>query len=161
MAHQPDSFFQIIRSPFKFRWMLLTRLPAAWIAGIRLRQIDNNGCTVYVRHQWINQNPFRSMYFAVLSMAGEMSTGLPFLAAIYKRPKPVSMLVVGMQAEFYKKAVGTISFACQDGAAIFSAVDKTLETGEGQTVVCTAIGSNEGGEQVAKFVITWSVKAKL
>jgi hypothetical protein len=34
------------------------------------------GCVATVKHRWINQNPFNSMYFAVQAMAAELSTGL-------------------------------------------------------------------------------------
>jgi hypothetical protein len=30
---------------------------------------------VSVKHRWINQNPFNSMYFAVQAMAAELATG--------------------------------------------------------------------------------------
>ena len=41
-----------------------------------------------VKHRWINQNPFNSMYFAVQAMAAELSTGaLVMIANSKKRQK--------------------------------------------------------------------------
>jgi hypothetical protein len=73
---------------------------------------------------------------------------------------PVSMLVVGLTAEFRKKAVGTIAFTCPDGLAIAQAVAESRATGEGRTVVCTSAGLDEAGDVVAVFQITWSFRAK-
>jgi hypothetical protein len=115
---------------------------------------------ITVKHKWLNQNPFRSMYFAVQSMAAEMSTGLLAFGQLYQRNPPVSMLVVGMEAKFHKKAVGKISFYCEDGLAIANAVEAATQTGQGQTIQCYSIGKNEAGETVSEFWFTWSFKAK-
>ena len=40
------------------------------------------------------------------------------------------------------------------------AIEKTIVTKEGQTVVCTSVGTNENGERVSEFTLTWSFKAK-
>ena len=36
------------------RWML-SKLPAAWLTGVRLTLIDEDKCEVKVRFKWINQ----------------------------------------------------------------------------------------------------------
>jgi hypothetical protein len=72
----------------------------------------------------------------------------------------VSMLVVGLQAEFTKKAVGLIAFTCPDGAAIAAAVAESRATGEGHTVACTSTGRDQVGDVVAVFRVTWSFRAK-
>jgi hypothetical protein len=70
------------------------------------------------------------------------------------------MLVVGLQAEFSKKAVGLVVFTCPDGAAIAAAVAESRAAGEGRTVVCTSTGRDEAGDEVAIFRVTWSFRAK-
>ena len=54
---------------------LFFKLPSAYLCGVRVKQIDDDHCVVSVKHRWINQNPFNSMYFAVQAMAAELSTG--------------------------------------------------------------------------------------
>ena len=130
------------------------------IAGLKVLELQENKATVSVRFKYINQNPFHSIYFAVLSMAAELSTGVLGFANIFKRNPPVSMLVIKMQGEFYKKAVGKIKFTCTDGKAIEEAVALTITTGEGVVVNCISVGINEQNEEVAKFIFTWSFKAK-
>jgi hypothetical protein len=65
-----------------------------------------------------------------------------------------------MESHFYKKAVGVITFTCNDGNAIIDIVKTAKETGEGVTLVSKSTGVNQDGEVVAEFFITWSFKAK-
>ena len=154
------AFQQEITNPIKFRLFMLQRLPSALFAGLRVKTLDEKHSIVTVKYKWFNQNPFKSMYFAVQSMAAEMSTGLLASAQVYQRNPAVSMLVVGLEAKFVKKAVDTISFTCEDGDAIDEAVGSSIATGEGRMVKCHSIGTNLAGEVVSEFWITWSFKAR-
>jgi hypothetical protein len=153
-------FHQQITNPFKFRLFMLQRLPAALFAGLRIRSFDQQQAIVCVKYKWFNQNPFRSMYFAIQSMAAEMSTGLLASAQVYKRDPAVSMLVVGLEAKFVKKAVDTISFTCKDGEIIDRAVQSAIATDQSTLVRAHSTGTNLAGEIVSEFWITWSFKAK-
>jgi hypothetical protein len=159
VAAAQHAFSQQVLSPAKLRLFFLRRLPMAWLAGLRLRALTAEAATVTVRYKYLTQNPFRSLYFACLAMAAELASGIQARRHI-QGLGPVSMLVVGLQAEFHKKAVGTIAFTCADGAAIAAALAESRATGEGRAVACTSTGRNEAGEVVATFVITWSFKAK-
>ena len=154
------AFRQQITNPFKFRMFMLQRLPSALFAGLRVKALDEQLAVVTVKYKWFNQNPFKSMYFAVQSMAAEMSTCLLASGQVYQRDPAVSMLVVGLEAKFVKKAVDTISFTCTDGDAIDEAIVLSMATGEGKTVTCHSIGTNLAGEVVSEFWITWSFKAR-
>jgi len=156
-----QAFKKQLTNPIKYRLFMLSRLPMGFVSGLKIVQLQEAGASVSVKFKWVNQNPFRSIYFAVLSMAAELSTGALAFGQIYQRKPSVSMLVVKMEAEFYKKAVGRIVFTCNDGNAIANAIEQTIETGEGISVPCTSIGVNEQGEEVAKFVFVWSFKAKV
>ena len=160
MNPQFHSFRKVISQPLKFRWFMISKLPMGFISGLKLEALDPSAATVSVRFNRLNQNPFRSIYFAVLSMAAELSTGVQAFAQVYGRKPAVSMLVVKMNAEFYKKAVGTIRFTCTDGVLIEEAIEKSIATKEGVTVDCTSVGFNEAHEPVARFIFTWSFKAK-
>src|SRR5688500_14012695 len=100
------AFFSIIRNRLKYRLFLLKSLPAAWFSGLKIEAVDEQHCTVSVPFKWFTQNPFRSTYFACLSMAAEMSTGALAMANVYGRRPGVSMLIVGLEASFGKKATG-------------------------------------------------------
>jgi hypothetical protein len=163
-AAAPDSspaaaFRRQVLSPAKLRLFLLRKLPMAWLAGLRLTALTPAAATVTIRYKYLTQNPFRSIYFACLAMAAELASGIQAMLHV-QGGGPVSMLVVGLTADFSKKAVGTIAFTCPDGAAIAQAVAESRATGEGRTVVCTSTGLDEAGDVVAVFRVTWSFRAK-
>ena len=154
------NFIRIAANPFLFRLYLLTRLPSAFFAGLRITHLDASACTVTVPYKWFTRNPFRSTYFACLAMAAEMSTGALWMAQLYKRKPSVSMLVVHLEANYFKKATGRTHFQCSDGLLISDAIQKAIATGEGQTIRARSAGANPSGEPVAEFFITWSFKIR-
>lgn len=160
MNPQFPAFKKIITHPVRFAFFKLIKLPAAFIAGLKVAYIDEQKTIITVKHGWLNQNPFKSMYFAVQAMAAEMSTGLFPVGQTYRRNPPVSMLVVGLEAKFIKKATGLISFTCNDGMEVARMIEEAIATKEGKTLVCKSIGTNEQGDVVAEFAITWSFKSK-
>lgn len=160
MNPNTTAFIRQMKSGMKFRMFLISKLPAAWLAGVRIREIDEKRCLVTIPYKWLSQNPFRSTYFACLSMAAEMSTGALAMAQLYKINPPVSMLVVKVESEYFKKATGRTRFVCHDGELFQKAVEETIATGESRTVRAKSIGRNAAGEVVAEFYITWSFKAK-
>ena len=144
----------------KMNKFLMFKLPSAYLCGVKLKELDTNKAIVSVKYKWINQNPFKSMYFAVQSMAAELSTGAIVIKKIKESGKQISMLVTNHNGKFTKKAVGRITFTCTDGSLIDEALKKTIETGEGQTIVMKSIGENEQGEQVSVYEFEWSVRLK-
>ena len=155
-----NQFSDLVNSPFKFRLYLLTKLPAAFFSGIKIKTFTPEEATTVVPFKWLTQNPFRSTYFASLAMAAEMSTGLLALNNIYKKKPAVSMLVTKMEANYFKKAVGKTWFNCNQGLDIKDAVQQALENPDGSTVTIKSTGRNEQGEIVAVFVFTWSFRKK-
>jgi hypothetical protein len=153
-------FSALISSPIQFRFFLFQKLPAAFFAGLRIHYFDDQKCVVRIRYSWFSQNPFKSIYFAVEAMAAEMCSGMLAFGQVHKRNPKISMLVVKMEVNFIKKATGTILFTCEDGALIQAAINESIETGEGKTIVCMSKGKNSANETVAEFLITWSFKAK-
>jgi hypothetical protein len=155
------TFIKTMKHPVKFRLFLLTKLPSAFFAGVRVREADEKRCVVTVPFKWYTQNPFRSTYFACLSMAAEMSTGALAMAHLYKRNPPVSMLVVKVESEYFKKATKRTSFVCEDGPLFQEAIEESINTGEPRIVRAKSTGRNSEGEVVAEFYVTWSFKTKL
>jgi hypothetical protein len=167
MNQQPESsaqtsnlFFRLIRNPIKFRLFLLQKLPAAAFSGLKIKNANQQQCVVSIRYKWFTQNPFRSTYFACLSMAAEMSTGALAMALVYKRQPAVSMLITGNEAKYFKKATGTTIFTCVEGEKVKATIETAISTGEAQTVILESIGRNNKNEVVAEFLFTWSFKCK-
>lgn len=147
-------------SPAKLNVFLFLKLPSAFWSGVRVKSISEEQCVVTVKHRWFNQNPFKSMYFAVQSMAAELTTGALVMMQIKNSGKKISMLVANNNGNFSKKATGRITFTCNDGHLIEDAIKKTIATGEGQTIWMKSIGVNEKGEQVSELNFEWSIKLK-
>ena len=160
MASNFELFAKQMVSPFKFKMFLLSKLPSAYFSGVRIKSINEKKCEVTVPFKWFSQNPFRSTYFACLSMAAEMSTGALALGHLYKRKPAVSMLVVKTEGVYFKKAVDKTTFICEAGDEINKMIEESVVTGESRTVRAKSIGKNNAGELVAEFYITWSFKAK-
>jgi phage terminase large subunit-like protein len=130
--HSPDSFLKIATHPLRYRWFTFLQLPSAFFSGVRVAEANAKECVTTVKYKWFSKNPFRSTYFACLSMAAEMSSGILAMAHAYKRQPTVSMLVVRMEAHYHKKAVGRTNFICEDGDVIQMCIEKAITTQEGQ-----------------------------
>jgi len=160
MSDSVASFIRLMKHPVKFRAFLFMKLPSAFFAGVRLKDINEQRAEVTVPYKWFSQNPFRSTYFACLAMAAEMSTGSLAMAYLYKREPAVSMLVVGLEASYFKKAVSRTIFICEDGTAFLKAIEEAIATGEPRAVKAKSTGRNRDGEIIAEFFITWSFKRR-
>lgn len=143
-----------------FNRFLLFKLPSAFICGVRVKEITFNRCIVSVKHRWINQNPFNSMYFAVQAMAAELTTGALVMLHIQESAKNIGMLVLSNTSVFTKKATGRITFVCENGNEIQLAIKNTIETGQSQTFWLKSVGTNEKGEQVSEMNFEWTIKLK-
>lgn len=155
-----NKFLQLIHSPIRFRLFMLSKLPAAFFSGVRLKYADDKQAIVSIRYKWFSRNPFKSTYFACLSMAAEMSTGILAMANVYERKPAISMLVVKTEGTFSKKATGITTFTCEDGLAFEQTVQEAAASGKSNSIAARSIGRDKEGNIVAEFIITWSFKAK-
>ena len=147
-------------TPKRVNLFMLLKLPLAYIGGVRVKTLSEEQATVKITHKWMNQNPFKSMFWAAQGMAAEMSTGVLVMKAIEDSKENTSMLVTHQEANFYKKATGKILFTCKGGDEIRKAIKMSKQSKEGQVVQLIAEGKNEDGVVVSKFNFEWSLKVK-
>lgn len=145
-------------NPLIFWFAMLFKLPSAVFWRLKIKTLDQNKCEVSIPYFWRSQNPFRSIYFAALAGAGELSTGAFCQMAIAGKGK-FSMLVVDFKAEFHKKADQKILLTCDQGQELFALID-SMEVNDTATLTMVSTGRNPSGEMVARFFITWSFKRK-
>ena len=138
---------------------MLFKLPAAWLTGVRLTLIDESKCEVKVRFKWINQNPYRSMFWAVQAMAAELTTGMLLTKSIQDSNTDISMLLVSNKSSFYKKAVGKITFVCDEGEIAKQLINSTIKNTSSKAWF-KAKGYDEAGDQVSEFDFEWSCKKR-
>ena len=147
-------------TPAKVNFFNFIKLPLAYLGGVRVQSITDREAIVTIKHKWMNQNPFKSMFWAAQGMAAEMPTGILVMKAIDDSKRKVSMLVTHQEGRFTKKATGKIIFKCVDGSLIKQAIEKSIETGEGQVIHLKIDGVDASGDVVSKFVYEWSIKVK-
>jgi hypothetical protein len=145
---------------FKFRMALFSMLPMGFLCGMRVRELNEKTCKVTVDYKWINKNPFKSTFWAVLGMAAEMGSGALLMRYTYKQKPSISMLVAKQTGVYHKKAVGRTTFICESGLDIQAAIRKTAETGEAVEVICPVKGYNDAKELICEFEFIWSMKAR-
>jgi hypothetical protein len=147
-------------TPKNINRFMFFKLPLGWLSGMRVTFLDTSSCVVKIKYQWLNQNPFQSMFWAAQGMAAEMSTGVLVMQEIQNSNRKVSMLVTHQEGNFLKKATGTIKYSCNEGDKIQEAIQKSIKTGEGQVIELNSKGFNESGVEVANFQFQWSLKVK-
>ena len=151
-----DKVRRQILSPVGFWLYQWKELPLAAFAGLRIRALDEGGCTVWLRGGWRTQNPFRSTYFAAQAMAAEMSTGAPAMVLLRGSEARVSMLVTSIKAVFTKKIAGPSQFTFRD----IGEIERAAATGEAATFVARSVGRNTAGDIASEFEVTWSFKRR-
>lgn len=139
---------------------LLKNLPSAYLCGVRVYALEEDYCTVRVKHRWFNQNPFNSMYFAVQNMGAELTTGALVMKAIKKADKRISMLVLSQKSQFMKKATGVITFKCTQGMLIEEKIQEALRTKDGVSFWVRSEGFDQKGDKVGVYDFEWTLKAK-
>ena len=147
-----------MRNSFIFWWAMLFKLPTAVFWRLKMVHLDGEKCLVSIPYFWRSQNPFKSIYFAALAGAAELSTGALCQLALAGKGA-FSMLVVDFRAEYSKKANTKTTFSCEQGVEVFDLV-ASLNPGESKQIIMVSYGQNTSGEEVARFFITWSFKRK-
>ena len=144
-------------TPNRINRFLFYKLPAAWLTGVRVTSINDAKCEVKVRFRWINQNPYRSMYWAVQGMAAELTTGMLLTKCIEESKTNISMLLVGSKSNFHKKAVGKIKFICDEGENAKELINLSNKNKTHKDWL-KAKGIDELGDIVSEFYFEWSCK---
>ena len=154
------SYGEMTITPSKLNTLLFFKLPAAYFTGVRVTYIDSEQCSASVKFRWINQNPFKSMYWAVQGMAAELTTGALLMAKIKRENLDISMLLIGTTGTFVKRSRGRLSFTCNEGKQVDEIIAKALSTGEGQSIRMNAKGTDEEGQEVSHFTFEWGIKIR-
>lgn len=153
-------FQKRISNPFLFRITLYRVLPLASLTGVRLMCLNEELAELSVRYKFINKNPFKTTYWAVLGMCAELASGLLLLMYTHKLNPSISTFVLGCEAKFVKRAIGKTTFVCNQGAEISKAVQLAINSKEPQDIRCVTNAYNEDGELVAEFVFIWGIKVR-
>jgi hypothetical protein len=149
-----------MKSPFQYNLYNFFKLPSVWWCGVRVKSVNKESCLVSVKHRWINQNPFKSMFWAVQGMAAELTTGVLIMEAIQNSKRKVSMLVLNNRANFSKKARGKVLFECDEKQKLSKAMNQLVKTQQPQTIWLTSKGIDQNGDIVSTFEFEWTLLLK-
>ena len=138
----------------------LKNLPSILWWGIRIKSFSPYRTEIQIPYNWRNTNPFRSIYFAALAGAGELSSGLMAGLVVRHMPQKVSMLVTDVSIQYIKKANSTTTFVCDEGIKLIEGVQTAIDTGSAVEVPISAQGRRKDGELAVRFHITWSFRVK-
>ena len=147
-------------TPFGINLYTFFNLPSAWWCGVRVKKISSKYCSTKVNLNWINKNPFKSIFWAIQGMAAELSTGVLIMQASKSFKCDISMLVINNKATFRKKARGQIVFSCNNGEAVEKTFTKLFKTNKSQTLWLQATGVDEEGDIVSTFDFEWTLLLK-
>jgi hypothetical protein len=155
---EAKSYQSKMKNSFIFWWAMLFKLPSAVFWRLKVKSLNLNKCEITIPFFWRSQNPFKSIYFAALAGAGELSTGLLCQLSLAGKGE-FSMLVVDFRAEFKKKANQKITFICDQGEELNNLIAE-LKPQDTAKITLISRGINQDGEIIAQFFITWSFKRK-
>ena len=154
-----NSILKKLNIRFMFIFISITKLPLAIITGLKIQEINYSVCKTNVSYRFLNKNPFNSTYFAVQSMAAELSTGALSLIADEGINSDVSFILNELRGEFLKKSYGKIEFVCKERNKLHNIVKKAREkNGSQQEEIVSTIGYDSDGKIISKFEFTCSLK---
>lgn len=160
MNDQQKKLASKLTNPFLLMFYMFFKLPMGFLAGLRVREMSKERTVVSVPFKRRNKNPFKSIYFAVQSMAAEMSTASGCMLAIQAQSPSVAFIIVDLKASFSKKATSQTYFTCEQNHKAFEAVAKCIESGEATQATFETVGKMKDGTEVARFEFTWSFKQR-
>jgi len=160
LSTQQIKFRDKFLSPFKQKLFYLKSLPMGLISGIKLVQLDETKSVAEVPFRWRNKNPFNSMYFAVQSMAAELSTAAPVMLALKDFDADVALIIVDLRVEFVKKAQSKTTFTCTEYEKIYNAIAQLKQAEDSTVITVKTTGKDADGSEVAMFYFTWSFRRR-
>ena len=132
----------------------------AFFAGLKIQKFESERAEVSVPFNWITRNPFKSMYFAVQSMAAEFSTAVLLVKSIETSGVDIALIIVSIKADFLKRSQTHAVFTCDSGALAQDSVEKAVNSGIPELVKLISIGRDLNNEVISEFQITWSLKKR-
>jgi hypothetical protein len=160
LTPKQEAFARQFIHPIKQRIFFWKKLPMALLGRVRLVELNEEKAVATVPFNRRNINPFSSMYFAVQSMAAELSTAAPAMLALKGLDANVALIIVKNEAFYYKKATSKITFTCTDYKKYADALAQLKNAGDTAEVTAIAKGTNEHGVEVSEFRFTWSFKKR-
>jgi len=143
-------------NPWKLRMWMLRRLPMGLFSGMVIESLDENGCKVMLKDRFWIHNPFGSVFWAVMGMAAELSTGA--LVYAYVSGTNTLYILTSVQGEFLKKVRGKSFYFCPSGQDVLRSLNSLKNPGDTCTVILPVTAYDQVGQPVAEFKFYWQLR---
>ena len=147
---------QKLTTPWKLRIWMMKRLPMGLISGMVIESLNENGCKVMLKDRFWIRNPFGSVFWAVMAMAAEMSTGV--LVYAYVSGTNTKYILIGVQGDFLKKLRGKSYYFCPSGQDVLRNLKSLENPGDTCTVLLPVTAYDQAGHIVAEFKFSWQLR---
>ncbi len=121
-----------------------------------IESLDENICRVVLKDRFWIHNPFGSVFWAVMAMAAELSTGSLLYA--WCSNSHVKFILTEMDGKFIKKLKGKSFYFCPSGQEVQRSLESLRNPGDTCTVQLPVLAKDQSGQTVAEFQFTWSLK---
>ncbi|HSF90444.1 MAG TPA: DUF4442 domain-containing protein [Saprospiraceae bacterium] len=145
-----------LSTPWKLRLWMAKSLPMGLISGMSIQSLDEQACVVVLKERWWIRNPFGSVFWAVMGMAAELSTGA--LVFAHARERNVKFILVGVEGEFFKKVKGKSYYFCETGLDVLRSIEQIISPNDTSDVILPVTAKDEAGQVVAEFRFRWQLK---
>ena len=145
-----------LKNAIQLRLWMLTKLPMGLLTGMKVSTLDETSCTVELKDRFWLHNPFRSMFWAVMGMAAELSTGA--LLTAWCSGNKIRYILTGMEGVFFKKVRGKSFYFCSAGKEVLNILETLSLPGDTATVTLPVIAQDLNGQIVAEFKFSWTLK---
>ena len=156
-----------LKERFKYNFYLwyfgLTQVRLIHYCRPKIVDVNKDGVTLFMPLDRRTRNHVRSMYIGAMVVGVDMVTGFTAFLKIRESKRNVILIFKDLKANFLKRAEGDIHYICSEGKAISAAVEEAIRTGERVNLpvpVIATVPDKFGGEPVAEFIITLSMKEK-
>lgn len=150
------SLAKTLLHPLKLRLWMMKNLPMGLASGMIVDHLDEKSCRVVLKDRFWIHNPFGSVFWAVMGMAAEISTG-SLLYGWCSRGK-IKFILVNVKGSFIKKARGKTFYFCQSGQEVLRSIESLVNPGDKCIVEMPVIAHDQAGQTVAEYQFTWSLK---
>ena len=146
---------QSLSSRWRLRFWMVRHLPMGLLTGMRIHLLNERECMVVLKDRWWIRNPFGSVFWAVMGMAAELSTG----ALVYAYAgRELKFILVGMEAKFIKKVKGKSSYFCASGPEVNRVCESLNKAGDMDVIRMPVIVKDPNDQVLAEFLFEWQLR---
>lgn len=141
----------------------LLKVPLIYWVSPSVVSMNDEECIIKIPLNRRTKNHLNSMYFGVLCTGADIAGGLVAMNEITLSKKKVALSFKDFKADFLKRAEGDVHFIVNQIPEIKKFVSEVIASGERMNFpveIRAVVPSINPTEDVAKFVLTLSLKAK-